>query len=505
MAPAVINEQEDHKIKTNIAFFDRFKYKQPKKLGSISIDKLYKELKKENNKKISEIKPNLNTARKRSNSSCSNESTIDSDKNSSQDGFIKPKKTTKTRKAPKTESSTITTNNSFDPLNSQDTDYSSMEIESAYAVQQSSTNTKISQKSKSTSFTKTKNIKPPPIYVYEQSMLKIIEYMKEMKIKDDEYSIKEIDDNTHIINTTSDNHHQLVINAFKDLKILNYIHTLVKDRPKSLLLKGIKQFSADYILKELKNLSLPNVEILKVSPVTFKNRNDHSESSHLLVQVTPDSDVTAIKKINLLAHQRIKWEKLLPKSIYQCKNCQRVGHTSSQCALPYRCVKCNVTHQPGGCAITEKIDKNLLYCVNCDDNGYPANYNGCPFIKFAIKVQKSKKNQSNQRSTIYQSNQHHQHNNKNYRYVFNKLSYANVTSNTHNKTHPNYDTNKQQSQSYTDNPPITLSALSNMFDSFKQELLKGFSDETNKVKEAVNLNTNKTDFLFKHLKISYDG
>lgn len=62
-----------------------------------------------------------------------------------------------------------------------------------------------------------------------------------------------------------------------------------------------------------------------------------------------------------------------------CSRCQRVGHSSSNCHLDFRCVKCAENHEPGNCAIKKeiKIDKTQIYCVRCKMYGHPATYKGC--------------------------------------------------------------------------------------------------------------------------------
>lgn len=60
------------------------------------------------------------------------------------------------------------------------------------------------------------------------------------------------------------------------------------------------------------------------------------------------------------------------------------------CNLEYRCVKCNVPHNPGECPRTGTTDAQP-YCVNCKQFGHPASYRGCPKlaeIKRSIEIRK---------------------------------------------------------------------------------------------------------------------
>lgn len=77
----------------------------------------------------------------------------------------------------------------------------------------------------------------------------------------------------------------------------------------------------------------------------------------------------------------------------QCTRCQRVGHSASSCGMNYRCVKCGENHPKDKCSISDTDDKSKLTCANCKENGHPANYQGCPCLKF-VHEQKQKQAQS---------------------------------------------------------------------------------------------------------------
>ena len=87
--------------------------------------------------------------------------------------------------------------------------------------------------------------------------------------------------------------------------------------------------------------------------------------------------------------------------IAQCKNCQRFGHTSSNCHLKYRCVKCNLEHDPGKCSKNEKTEQ--VFCINCKEWGHPASFRGCIVYQQLfrkIKEQREiKRNNSNIKNT----------------------------------------------------------------------------------------------------------
>uniref|UniRef100_A0ABD2VT73 Pre-C2HC domain-containing protein n=1 Tax=Trichogramma kaykai TaxID=54128 RepID=A0ABD2VT73_9HYME len=125
-------------------------------------------------------------------------------------------------------------------------------------------------------------------------------------------------------------------------------------------------------------MNLANVKIDKITKVNFGK----SKFSNFIVQLSHDSDLSSLTKIKTILHQVVRWEPLRKSQTYQCRNCQRINHTSANCFLGYRCVKCDQPHGPG------TMDKTKIYCVNCEEFGHPASYRGCPYLKLASKVLK---------------------------------------------------------------------------------------------------------------------
>ncbi|GIX70693.1 hypothetical protein CEXT_183111, partial [Caerostris extrusa] len=60
--------------------------------------------------------------------------------------------------------------------------------------------------------------------------------------------------------------------------------------------------------------------------------------------------------------------------IAQCHRCQKFGHSSINCRLTARCVKCAQEHLTSECP-TQRTDAPL--CANCNGK-HPASYRGCP-------------------------------------------------------------------------------------------------------------------------------
>ena len=96
--------------------------------------------------------------------------------------------------------------------------------------------------------------------------------------------------------------------------------------------------------------------------------------SFFICQLSSVFVVSNLTKCECLLHQKVKFENLRKKQIYQCHNCQEIGHSALRYLNPYRCVKCDAKHNPGQCKFDKGADKSKVYCVNCKTHGHPANF-----------------------------------------------------------------------------------------------------------------------------------
>lgn len=62
--------------------------------------------------------------------------------------------------------------------------------------------------------------------------------------------------------------------------------------------------------------------------------------------------------------------------------------------MPYRCVKCTTTHEPGDCLSESKGIKFKPKCVNCNGNHTANDASNCPAFKKAIELKNSKQKTS---------------------------------------------------------------------------------------------------------------
>ncbi|KAL7294234.1 hypothetical protein TKK_0012250 [Trichogramma kaykai] len=228
---------------------------------------------------------------------------------------------------------------------------------------------------------KSSSVRPPPIHVTETSFTAVSQILKDLPDLKNQFTFKKKSDNefTFYLKTMTAFYKLKDKLTRKKLKYFTYTPKHLKY--KNIVLKGIcGDYTTDDIKEEIASLDLPNICVIKIINLKFK-----STGNNFLLQLSHNSDINPLKKVKSLLFKKIRWEPLRKKAIYQCKNCQRLGHSSTNCQLGYRCVKCGKSHNPGECTIPKDCtDRSKLYCINCEQHGHPASYRGCPFYKFAL-------------------------------------------------------------------------------------------------------------------------
>lgn len=237
--------------------------------------------------------------------------------------------------------------------------------------------------------------KVPPIKAYNLNV-KVVSHELYTKMKHSNFTISNINKNMSVILTKTTTDYNIAITVLKDIKSKYYTYTLREVRPINLLLKGIHStYDETEVVTALNSIKFvsSDTKILKAFRYsTTKSRNDKRILSTYIVQFAPTSKINEILSIKCLLHQRIEWENIKKHDIIQCKRCQRFGHAASNCGMPFRCVKCTNTHNPGECLNTRtninptSIDTtNPTGCIGCGQIGHPASWRGCPVYKKLIK------------------------------------------------------------------------------------------------------------------------
>lgn len=216
------------------------------------------------------------------------------------------------------------------------------------------------------------------------------------------FSFKIVNRNVTHINTIKLEDYFEVKKFLSDNKIKFYSYTPRELKPYSVVIKQLSSvYEEDEIINYLNGLNI-NMHINKLA----KFGNDK-----WLIQLAKSSDIAEFKKIKFILNCKVSFEGLRPMKPPQCKNCQRYTHVASNCNMPYRCVKCNVPHGPGGCQVppkeqnvkeyeiedtrSGKITKRIglpTFCINCNEEGHTAASRNCPKRIMLVKKISERKN-----------------------------------------------------------------------------------------------------------------
>lgn len=215
-----------------------------------------------------------------------------------------------------------------------------------------------------------------------------------------ELLLKEMEQKDFVLKNVNSNVTQVIVynlNNFNRVKVILKEHekhffsfTPKGLKPISILLRNLdRTFDESDIIEGINELKLDNVKVEKI--YKFKTNNSTKKKIDLnlwAIQLTPDSNVSELMKVDLLLNTKINFERIKNTRVMQCKNCQRFGHLAVNCSMPYRCVKCADSHLPGQCPLdSEDNSQSILKCANCG-NEHTSNYGGCP--RFREVLNKSK-------------------------------------------------------------------------------------------------------------------
>ncbi|GFS78376.1 nucleic-acid-binding protein from transposon X-element [Trichonephila clavipes] len=133
----------------------------------------------------------------------------------------------------------------------------------------------------------------------------------------------------------------------------------------------------------------------------------------------------------------------------QCYNCNLFHHSSSNCNIKTRCLKCGEPHKTGDCPIKTKIENPT--CINCQQKGHLANSHRCPkFPKPKPKKGEASQNRNNKKvntnSNIFSASS---------AVVQKEVSFANIVKNDKQMAPPLDQSEPAKSKpEATPNPPL---------------------------------------------------
>lgn len=202
------------------------------------------------------------------------------------------------------------------------------------------------------------------------------------------YYIKNSKNNTNIfINNHEEYKNYKEILEKEDISFDSY--TVKEEKPHSFVIKGIDSSPSDEEIKqdlEVKyNLNIKNVFKLK------------TKGTNLYV-VQTDNTIHLkylINNVRFVCHTKIRWERFNKQDPWvQCRRCQRLGHSTTNCRADPKCVKCGQGHWSKNCTNVFKDNPEThihVKCANCH-GGHVAFSKDGPVIQRRQKLTETIKN-----------------------------------------------------------------------------------------------------------------
>lgn len=184
-----------------------------------------------------------------------------------------------------------------------------------------------------------------------------------------------------------------LIELLNESKINFNTYTPADEKMQNILLKGT-EISDERVISDALNKN--GIEPYKIQRFeTGYMRKSGIQSNIWQIVLLPKTDVKSIFNIKYVAEWSVKWQVMRKPTIVQCKRCQRLNHSASNCTLPYRCVKCTESHEPGKCPSDNKTNKTKPQCVNCNGEHTANNATLCPYFKKEMKLREERKQNKN--------------------------------------------------------------------------------------------------------------
>lgn len=372
----------------------------------------------------------------------------------------------------------ISTSNSFEGM-METGDEHTADSQPADAAQQTPTGTKPkASRQHIQPSTNKKGKRPPPIEIWHDDLFNIVKVLTSSDVPKGSFLINQKNDKVHLIKAINNEVYKKIKLVLTEKNNEFFSYTPLEEKPKNIVLKGIRGNPSEEIVKsEIQSLNLTNVNIIKVTKFIYNRKlpNRH----HYIVQLTNNSTTTELMAVRALLYQKTRWEWLRKQAIFQCRRCQRIGHSASNCHLIPRCVKCAGNHEAKARKYTQNTDPNLLKCANCGMAGHPASYHGCLYLKTAKGLLKTKQQQQT-------ANKQNQINTTRAKININ-TSYAQATKPQQPQKFPQHFPEPPQYSQHTYNNPNQSSEL--------DDLKKWMREEFSKITTQIMINSSRIDYI----------
>ena len=218
-------------------------------------------------------------------------------------------------------------------------------------------------------FTTVKPRPPPPITLDKLSNLtEILDYLEVLQLTPANITTTKAGINLFM---SSINDFRHATEMLKEKEQSFHTYRLPDDKTLKVVLRGIPVgLTTDRVVTALKD---PNFPVISAKRMT--KGPERTTMPLVLVSLTKSEEGKHLFNITKLLFITISAEALKPNNLKsQCHRCQRFGHASSSCNIPFRCVKCSGPHNSRDCAKPHEVTPT---CCNCR-RPHTANYRGCP-------------------------------------------------------------------------------------------------------------------------------
>lgn len=211
---------------------------------------------------------------------------------------------------------------------------------------------------------------PPPVHIFDSDS-QAIKRVLTFNLRQGEFSLRKTKDSINVKFIDMDKYKK-GCKILEDRKIHYFTYTPKGEKLSKFVLKGLDQYDPKEILEEINASGAAKKAIKVVSMRSSKVKDFY------IVTFEQGTKLQDLKPVRSLFEMMVRFEKLRPRGILQCFNCQRYGHATANCHLKARCVKCGEEHSAKECPIQGKEgNANQLRCCLCGEPGHPASYRKC--------------------------------------------------------------------------------------------------------------------------------
>ncbi|GFU80987.1 nucleic-acid-binding protein from transposon X-element [Trichonephila clavipes] len=194
---------------------------------------------------------------------------------------------------------------------------------------------------------------------------------KHLRLKSHD-SNKTANDGGGFVSPKSPDEHRIVTDYFKEISEEFYVIDPPDSRPLKVVIKGLPISTEIDEIQE--DLTSQGFSIEKVAQLTRSKTKSPLPIFMVELEKKPDSpDIFKMKKCCCLTVQIDAFNRR--PGFSQCYNCNLFNHSSKNCFMRTRCLKCGETHRTNECSIKEKIENPV--CINCNKTGHMANWSQC--------------------------------------------------------------------------------------------------------------------------------